>query len=77
MTDDQQFVIALVTVMVPTMASVLSLLQSRQTHTIVNGMQAKAIRRARTQGRAKERSVRRAAPQGSDSGDGALSQLTP
>ncbi len=70
MTDDQQYVVALATLVVPTIASVMALLQSRSTHSAVNGLNAKNMRRARAAGRASERSVRRAAPQRSVSGDG-------
>ena len=52
MTDDQEFIVALATLIVPTIASLFAYRQSRSTHTAVNGMVAKNTRRARSQGRA-------------------------
>jgi hypothetical protein len=52
MTDDQQFILAIVTLIVPTAAATFATLQTRKTHQAVNGMLAKGTRRARAQGRA-------------------------
>jgi hypothetical protein len=54
-TDDQQFLVALLTIVAPTIASLLALRQARETHTAVNGVLAKGTRRARAQGRAQGR----------------------
>jgi hypothetical protein len=50
MTDDQQFILACLTLVVPTIASVFAYRKTDQTHQAVNGMQAKAVRKARAQG---------------------------
>ena len=55
MTDDQQFIVGLITAIVPTSAAILTYLQSRSTHTAVNGLVAKNTRRARAQGRTQGR----------------------
>ncbi len=51
MTDDQQFILALATLIVPTVATVLTYRKTDQTHKAVNGIQTRALRRARTSGR--------------------------
>jgi hypothetical protein len=70
MTDDQQFILAIVTLLVPTSASILAFLQGRQTHGLVDGMTKRSVRRARAQGAATMRSVLRDAPQVAPPGDG-------
>lgn len=50
MTDDQQFVLALATLLVPTIATVLTYRKTSQTHEAVNGAQKKLIKKARAQG---------------------------
>lgn len=50
MTDDQQFVLALATLIVPTLASILTYRKADQTHQAVNGIQARAVRSARAEG---------------------------
>lgn len=52
MTDDQQFILALATLIVPTLATVLTYRKTDQTHKAVNGIQVKAVRAARAKGRA-------------------------
>lgn len=52
MTDDQQFILGLATLIVPTIASIFAYKKSASTHEAVNGMQAKKVRRARAQGHA-------------------------
>lgn len=51
MTDDQQFILGCLTLILPTVASVLAYRKTDQTHQAVNGMQVKAINKARAQGR--------------------------
>lgn len=55
MTDDQQFILALATLILPTIGSLFAYRQSRSTHTAVNGAVSKLNRRARAQGRAQGR----------------------
>lgn len=50
MTDDQQFILACLTLVVPTVASVFAYRKTDQTHQAVNGMQVRKIRKARAQG---------------------------
>ena len=70
MTDDQQFILGLATLLVPTTASLINFLQARQTHGLVDGIAKKQVRRARAQGAASVRSALRDAPQVPPSGDG-------
>jgi hypothetical protein len=58
-TDDQSFWIALATVLVPTITAGLGLVQGRQTHNIVNGLQVRRVRKARAQGVAAGRRTQR------------------
>jgi len=51
-TDDQQFILGCLTLILPTVASVLAYRKTSQTHDTVNGMQAGKVRRARAEGRA-------------------------
>ena len=51
MTDDQQFILSMWTVIVPTIAAALAALQSRSTHSAVNGLLVKNMRRSRAAGR--------------------------
>jgi len=55
MTNDQEFILALVALVLPGVASVLTYRQSRQTRHAVNGLVAKSNRRARAQGRVQGR----------------------
>lgn len=50
MTDDQQFILALATLIVPTVATVLTYRKTSQTHEVVNGVQKKLVKKARAQG---------------------------
>lgn len=50
MTDDQMFMVALLTALLPTAASVIGALQGRQTHKLVDGMSKRRVRQARAQG---------------------------
>lgn len=55
MTDDQQFILGLATLIVPTVASVLALWRTQATHAVVNGFAKTRERRARAAGRAQGR----------------------
>lgn len=50
MTDDQQFILALATLIVPTIATILTYRKTSATHEAVNGVQRRLVRRARSQG---------------------------
>lgn len=52
MTDDQQFILGCLTLILPTVASIFAYRKTSQTHEAVNGMQAKKERLARKSGRA-------------------------
>lgn len=52
MTDDQQFILALVGVISTNVIQVVTLLRVNSTHHLVNGLQAGKARRARAQGHA-------------------------
>lgn len=51
MTDEQTFIIAVLTLLAPTSVSIATLFQTRRTHDAVNGLVAKGNRRARRAGR--------------------------
>jgi len=59
LTDDQQFILALATIVLPLAASILTYRKTVETHDAVNGMQVKKVgqvrRRARAAGVASER----------------------
>lgn len=50
MTDDQQFILALATLILPTAATILTYRKTSATHEAVNGVQRRLVRRARSQG---------------------------
>lgn len=60
MTDDQQFILALVTALLPTAASVLVWAQGHETHKLVNGLSEKRVRRAHAAGQVIGRRKQRA-----------------